>query len=128
MKLLTCTRCSTEQSEDNFYKASGSQYKSHWNVRDSMCKPCRMAYGTERRHKIKQMAVEYLGGCCLKCGIRSSQYCIYDFHHRDPSQKDFSFGKVNKGFEQIKPELDKCDLLCANCHRIIHDELLKLIR
>lgn len=123
MNLLTCTRCKHTQHEDNFYKASGKQYLPHWNIRDSMCKPCRSAYATERRVKIKQMAVEYLGGSCQRCNLTTTKYCVYDFHHRDPSQKDFSLSKVNKSFERLKPELDKCDLLCANCHRLVHDEL-----
>lgn len=44
----------------------------------------------------------------------------YDFHHLDPNQKDFSIGKQSKSFAVIRSELDKCVLLCSNCHRKRH--------
>jgi formate-dependent nitrite reductase cytochrome c552 subunit len=47
-----------------------------------------------------------------------------EFHHRDPTQKDFSLGHAKMtNFEKVKSELDKCDLLCANCHREEHARL-----
>ena len=67
------------------------------------------------------MAVTYKGGKCEKCGYNK---CIaaLDFHHLNPLEKDFSIG--NKGYtrswENIKKEIDKCILVCANCHREIH--------
>ena len=56
----------------------------------------------------------------MDCGLITSKVEVYDFHHRDPSQKDFSISKNAKSFEKCKQELDKCDLLCANCHRLRH--------
>jgi predicted HNH restriction endonuclease len=46
----------------------------------------------------------------------------FDFHHLDPAEKDFSIAKVTKLHfgEAIFAELDKCALLCANCHREVH--------
>jgi hypothetical protein len=46
----------------------------------------------------------------------------YDFHHKDPNEKDFMISKQAKSFEAIKAELDKCELLCAVCHRFEHDD------
>lgn len=48
-----------------------------------------------------------------------------DFHHRDPQEKDFEIAKardysLKKDGEKLKRELDKCDLLCSNCHRELH--------
>lgn len=44
-----------------------------------------------------------------------------DFHHRDPSEKEFDWNKLRKrSWESIAFELDKCDLLCSNCHRESH--------
>jgi transcriptional regulator of aromatic amino acid metabolism len=49
-----------------------------------------------------------------------------DFHHVDPSGKDLNVSAIkNTAFEKIIPELDKCILVCSNCHREIH-YLLKL--
>lgn len=66
--------------------------------------------------------VEYLGGRCQHCGLEDDCVNIYDFHHTNPVKKDFeiSGGKVRSSFESIKKELDKCELLCSNCHRKEH--------
>ena len=79
---------------------------------------------TKRRRKIKRMSVEYKGGKCEKCGYNKSLSAL-EFHHLDPSEKDFSIGNGgnSKSWEKIKVELDKCILVCANCHREIHDEI-----
>ena len=72
---------------------------------------------------MKQMAVDRLGGECVDCGLKTEHVCVYDFHHKDPAEKDFSIGEMRrntKSWEKIASELDKCVLLCANCHRIRH--------
>ena len=57
----------------------------------------------------------------MVCGYNS---CIaaLEFHHRDPTQKDFTISKIkNRSFDmKVKQELDKCDLLCSNCHKETH--------
>lgn len=81
----------------------------------------------ERRKKLRQMAREYKGGKCAICGYKKSQRAL-SFHHKDPSKK--SFGLSSKGltrsWEKTKEELDKCILLCANCHMEVHDGLTQL--
>lgn len=73
-----------------------------------------------RRFRCKLAAVKLLGGCCMRCGW-IGHVAAFQFHHRDPSQKDFGIGAVaNKSWAVIKKELEKCDLLCANCHHIEH--------
>ena len=70
--------------------------------------------------KLKQMAVSYKGGKCERCGYDKNIGAL-DFHHLDPKQKEFEISKVrHKSIEDIKEELDKCILLCANCHREEH--------
>ncbi len=75
----------------------------------------------KRRKKIRQMAVEYKGGRCENCGYSR---CIdaLEFHHRDSSKKDFSISEkgYTRSWVKVKEELDKCVLLCANCHREFH--------
>lgn len=76
----------------------------------------------EMRRKVKEQAVAYKGGKCTRCGIVGLA-AIYDFHHPDPTQKDFAIGSGNyKSFVKLKAELDKTVLLCSNCHRMGHDE------
>ena len=75
------------------------------------------------RNNVKQKAVDYKGGCCQRCGYSKSLRALH-FHHKDPSQKDFNITGGTKSFEHIKKELDKCELLCSNCHCEVHDEML----
>lgn len=73
-----------------------------------------------RRQKLKKMSVAYLGGKCIKCGYDKCIWAL-DFHHRDMEEKEFGISKYqNLSWDKIKKELDKCDLLCANCHREKH--------
>ena len=75
----------------------------------------------KRRKKIRQMAVEYKGGSCQRCGYNR---CIdaLEFHHSNSSGKDFSISEkgYTRSWTVVKRELDKCLLLCANCHREVH--------
>jgi hypothetical protein len=84
-------------------------------------------YFINRRNEIKSKAVEYKGG---KCSICKYNKCLaaLEFHHLNPYDKDEDLGsltKQGKSFENLIEELDKCILVCANCHREIHSDLVK---
>lgn len=75
------------------------------------------------RQRTKLKAIEYKGGCCQTCGYRKCVWAL-SFHHVDPSQKDFGIGGRNlKSWARIQVELDKCVLICSNCHAEVHDAL-----
>jgi hypothetical protein len=59
---------------------------------------------------------------CKKCGI--SDYRILDFHHRESQEKEICIANsaMRWSKEKISKEIEKCDILCANCHRIFHWE------
>lgn len=87
-------------------------------------------YYLKRQRNIKQQAVDYKGGKCIVCGYNKYLGAL-QFHHLDPTQKDpLLYGKAvtrqGRNFEAIKPELDKCALLCANCHSEVHGGLIDL--
>ena len=68
------------------------------------------------RQRTKEKAVNYLGGKCKICGYSK---CIraLSFHHLDKSTKEFAISaNCNKAWDKVQTELDKCVLLCANCH------------
>lgn len=72
------------------------------------------------KHKKKDLAIAYKGGKCASCGGTFHQ-AVYDFHHLDPSIKEArSSIFLNWSWKKLKTELDKCILLCSNCHRIEH--------
>jgi hypothetical protein len=81
----------------------------------------RIAQGSYRK-RTKIVAVAYKGGACQKCGYSKSLWAL-DFHHLDPNKKDFVISGGTKKFETIKTELDKCILVCKNCHAEIHEDL-----
>lgn len=78
-----------------------------------------------KRTKIK--AVTYLGGKCKLCGYDKCPEALH-FHHIDPKQKDFSVSKSGntRAWNKVKLEIDKCILLCANCHTEVHAGVSKL--
>ena len=81
----------------------------------------------KRRKKIKILAVIYKGYKCKKCGY-NKYFENLEFHHRDPSKKDFTIAaKWNSKWSTIKKELDKCDMYCAICHRELHIEQNEVI-
>lgn len=78
----------------------------------------------EWRKNTKQKLVEALGSCCQICSYRKCNQ-VLELHHIDPKEKDFAISNATsrKLTDKIKKELDKCILVCANCHREIHHEL-----
>ena len=117
-----CTQCKTEKLVENFYPQQQKNPKNPeviWHYHDSMCIPCRLEYSANRTKQRKIEIVEYMGGQCVDCGLIDDPV-VYDCHHLDPTKKDFSIAKTTKTFKTLKPELDKCVLLCANCHRKRH--------
>lgn len=87
-----------------------------------VCIKCRSERVANRRAKLKELAVEYKGGSCVKCGYSKCLRAL-EFHHINPSEKDFSISADGntRSFEKLKVELDKCIMVCANCHREIHE-------
>ena len=77
---------------------------------------------TYMRRAIKKELVKYKGGKCEICGYDK---CIaaLQFHHLDAKQKDFELGNVynyKHSMDEMKQEVDKCILVCANCHAELH--------
>lgn len=79
----------------------------------------------ENRYKKKKLLVKYKGGKCEICGYDKCLAAL-EFHHIDPDKKDFSISFSSKSIDELKLEADKCILVCANCHREIHNNLIKL--
>ena len=75
------------------------------------------------RHRTKGRAVEYMGGECLICGYNRCLRAL-SFHHLDPRKKDFRISARCASWESIVQELNKCILLCSNCHMEVHDGFL----
>lgn len=113
-----CHRCTQTKSVDEFYRRRNGLDTTPY------CKPCSGHQAVDRQRVFKKQCIEYKGGQCEKCAYSKCDAAM-EFHHIDPSKKDFSISsmKLTTFSENIKAELDKCILVCANCHREIHFEL-----
>lgn len=106
---VCCIKCG-EVDTDKFYKRK--------NRPSSRCKRCHNASQIERYKKNKRLAIDYKGGKCSRCGYCKCQAGL-DFHHE--GDKDPNWKRMRAwNFEKIRKELDKCSLVCRNCHAEIH--------
>lgn len=75
-----------------------------------------------KKEEFKQKCLNYLGGKkCYRC--KTENWCVasYQFHHKNPALKDFQISQaIHKPWKIVKEELDKCIVLCSNCHDEIH--------
>lgn len=109
-----CNVCHIEYPIENFNKNSTGRY-----YRPS-CRDCFNRMTKDRQNAIKQKSVDYKGGKCSICGY-SKCLTALEFHHLDPKEKDINISKINSiDLSKYISELDKCVLLCSNCHREIH--------
>lgn len=117
-----CPRCLHKKSIEHFYK------RRHGTDFSSYCKSCTLNETIERLQRFKQKCVEYKGGKCESCGYNKCNAAL-DFHHINPSEKDFTIAqcRTTSFNERVKKELDKCSLLCSNCHREIHNAVVARI-
>ena len=107
----SCKECANEKSREYYARAREDK---EWmqKKRDTI-----NVLGFKR----KEEAIEIKGGKCEDCN-NSFHQCQYDFHHVDPAEKEFNLANIlkRKDFNAVKEELDKCVLLCSNCHRMRH--------
>lgn len=108
-----CSRCSKSLPLKEFYSKRGKPHASAY------CKFCTSLQVTERTQRFKELIVEY-----NKC------IAALEFHHRDSTKKEFGLSQLKCHSHNLSPkvkkELDKCDLLCANCHREVHHQSPRL--
>jgi hypothetical protein len=117
-KTKVCRMCNVEKEVGEFIKRSNRRNTVH-----SYCKECVNKIGIDQDRKLKKKLLEYKGGECKNCGYKKYDGAL-DFHHVDVNTKDFSIA-VNRGksIARLKEEVDKCIILCSNCHRIEHQRI-----
>lgn len=87
-------------------------------------------YGYQKLRGLKRklFLINLKGGKCERCGY-DKNISAFDFHHRDPKNKDSQLDMrhlSNSNMNWIIEEFEKCDVLCSNCHREIHNPDLVL--
>lgn len=117
METKVCSKCKRELPIENFHwrdKAKGT--------RRSECKDCHNAY-MKNVYKDKKDTLQDLKSelKCAKCG--ENRGYVLDFHHKDPTTKESTIARMTSNkytLDKLEKELEKCIVLCANCHREFH--------
>ena len=105
-----CSKCKKWLNIALFYK------KTNRDVVTSWCRSCFSKDVSLRKQRRKQQSIQYKGGKCLLCGYNKCSWAL-DFHHKDGKTKENTLSVLLRhSFEKAKKELDKCNLLCKNCH------------
>lgn len=115
MDTKKCSKCGRDLPLTEYYSRGNGKLRSE-------CKQCHRDYVKGKYNERKEMVSDIKANQgCAKCG-ESREYML-DFHHKDPSIKDASIARItsnNNKMENIWQEIDKCIVLCANCHREFH--------
>lgn len=118
METKICSKCNSEKPISEFYSQKGHKHEVM-----SLCKDCFNQLCIDRWIKRKIQYIKLLGGECEHCHTQLTDYnyAIFDFHHIDPNTKEYSWSKLRLFSDaRFREELAKCQLLCSNCHRIVH--------
>jgi hypothetical protein len=130
--MKTCPKCNLEKDEKDF-----SKNKNRKDGLNGHCKTCHSiawkAYRKNNKEKISKQVIdrvktlkvwikEYKSKLqCTRCG--ENEICCLDFHHRDKETKDLTISRaITNGWaiKRLLKEIEKCDIVCSNCHRKIH--------
>lgn len=106
---VVCSECGKEYVYQK--TREGKKRRGHGR---RVCASCRTS---GYRRELKKRAVEYMGGSCRLCGYSKCLRAMV-FHHA--GEKDFMISHQIRAWDQVKQELDRCVLLCSNCHAEVH--------
>lgn len=119
-----CRYCGKHYPEDSFGVALTTTGKTY---RRRKCRDCYRA--TKKllidKHYAWLNEQKQVAGC-HRCGIKDPR--VLDFHHKKGEDKLFGIGGARRevGSAKLKAEIEKCVVVCANCHRILHEEMKKM--
>lgn len=126
-----CIGCKKSEKEMDFYKQKSVKY----------CKECFKQYMREkhkngynvktnertRNRRLKHITavtkIKKQIGKCACCP--ETEVACFVLHHLDPTQKDFGIGEnIVRSWKLIINEIEKCVVVCCNCHAKIHAGLI----
>ena len=115
MDTKICSKCGKELPLTEYYSRGNGKLRAE-------CKKCHSNYVKNKYQERKNLVNEIkLDIGCAKCGEKRPY--MLDFHHKDPSIKDTTIARLTSNrnnIEDIQKEIDKCIVLCSNCHREFH--------
>lgn len=115
-QMKNCTKCKITKELSEYY-TKGRKVDGKLQ---SECKVCFNIRMRSKYEKYKDLMIKLKGGMCCVCGYNK---CIaaLEFHHLESEDKDFNVSKAYSYSEsKLLSEVEKCQLLCSNCHREVH--------
>jgi hypothetical protein len=102
------------------WRKKNPDYNKRWQERNrEQYNDVQSAYREGRKDKLREIKLDR---GCDRCGYGDHPAAL-DFHHRDPAEKEFQIGgNQNLAWTRVLAEIAKCDVICANCHRIEHSK------
>ncbi len=125
-----CSSAVEQTTVDNSYRGILQVYMPRKETRTYADRAVYMREAVKkRRKKLRTMARDYKGGKCQICGYKKCSRAL-SFHHLDPKKKDFTISAkgLTRSWTKLQEEIDKCILLCANCHMEVHEGITQLPR
>ena len=127
--ITTCQSCGCDILNERMTKGRLKKWcsescRAKWRYENDPVIKDRNTYTEQkaRGYSNKWKALQYKGSKCQTCGeSRPATLC---FHHRDPSEKKIRLDSRTFSITKLKlllEEIDKCDLLCHNCHQELHN-------
>ncbi len=117
-----CRKCCVKKHINEFHMANTTR-----GYIKSECKECdklrKNKWREYKRSDNRKRIIHYLGGAyvCRRCGFTHNTSSPFDWHHVDGETKlKNPMHMIHDKWDKLKEELDKCEFLCSNCHRIHH--------
>ena len=121
MDTMVCIKCEQEQPIGKFHVSKVVNGKTY---RARKCNKCITPLKRAREKRIKSIfQARKEGLSCQKCGF--ADFRALQFHHRNKADKESNISDMFRrgmSVNNVELEIDKCDVLCANCHQILHWE------
>lgn len=104
-------------------RASQRKYSKDWYARNT---DQHVQLVRDRKKKLRQWMLDKKNELfCIQC--KENHPACLEFHHRDSDQKDFNISTAvanGLSIDNIEKEIAKCDVLCSNCHRKLHWDMV----
>ena len=130
-----CKYCKIDKELTDFHANPTTKDKLATGCKDCMRLICttarkdnaehyRLVAQKRRRRKREQFVEWKKQQVCSRCG--ENDFCTLDLHHVDPTQKDYTLSKLAESgsWTKLVAEMQKCIVVCSNCHRKIHNALM----
>ena len=131
---LYCSRPCQEKGRKNLRNNGGQEHVCYFCDKEFTpikyghnrlyCYDC-IPLGGNQRARIIELFKKKQGGKCSICGYDKYLGAL-DFHHEEPNSKEFTISNMDFRMDVIEAEVEKCVLLCSNCHREFHGGLINL--